>query len=97
MNIKQSRRPYCFLTQVKVAGAILPGQPCTHPCGLWLAVVLKLSPEQYCEALRVDYDVSFARLVTGVHYGSAKNKVEGKMKEKMVDWTKFDPKTCSFT
>lgn len=36
----------------------------------WLAVVMDLSPSQYCEALRVDHAVSFARTVAGVHYVS---------------------------
>ena len=35
---------------------------------LWLAVVAELTPEQYCQALRTDYAVSFARTVAGVHY-----------------------------
>ena len=34
----------------------------------WLAVILDLTDEQYCEALRVDYAVAFARTCAGVHY-----------------------------
>jgi hypothetical protein len=31
-------------------------------------VIAKLTPTQYCEALRVDYAVAWARTVAGVHY-----------------------------
>jgi hypothetical protein len=34
-------------------------------CSYWLPVVAKISPEQYCEALRVDYAVALARTVAG--------------------------------
>jgi hypothetical protein len=37
---------------------------------LWLAVVANLTDEQYCQVLRTDYAVSFARTVAGVHYTS---------------------------
>lgn len=58
--------------------AYMDGSP-THPswpsmhsaassCSCWLPVVAKVSPEQYCEALRMDYAVSYARTVAGVHY-----------------------------
>ena len=33
-------------------------------------VILDLTEEQYCEALRVDYAVAFARTCAGVHYGT---------------------------
>ena len=51
-----------------------PAWPAMHSAAssasFWLAVVLDLTPEQYCEALRVDYAVSFARSCAGVHYVS---------------------------
>lgn len=49
-----------------------PAWPAMHSAAssasFWLAVILDLSPEQYCEALRVDYAVAFARTCAGVHY-----------------------------
>jgi membrane-associated phospholipid phosphatase len=49
-----------------------PSWPAMHSAAssasFWLAVALDLSAEQYCEALRVDYAVSYARTVAGVHY-----------------------------
>jgi membrane-associated phospholipid phosphatase len=49
-----------------------PSWPAMHSAAssasFWLAVVLDLTPEQYCEALRVDYAVAFARSCAGVHY-----------------------------
>lgn len=49
-----------------------PSWPAMHSsastCSIWLPVVVQLTAEQYCEALRVDYAVSFARKVAGVHY-----------------------------
>lgn len=51
-----------------------PSWPAMHSAAssssLWLAVLLDLTDAQYCEALRVDYAVSFARTVAGVHYAS---------------------------
>jgi hypothetical protein len=37
---------------------------------LWLAVIAKLTPAQYCQALRTDFAVGYARIVSGVHYPS---------------------------
>ena len=37
-------------------------------CSLWLAVICNLTPEQYLEALRVDYAVAYGRTIAGVHY-----------------------------
>lgn len=37
---------------------------------LWLAVVANLTEEQYCQVLRTDYAVAYARTVAGVHYPS---------------------------
>jgi hypothetical protein len=34
-------------------------------CSYWIPAVAKLTPEQYCEALRVDFAVAFARTVAG--------------------------------
>lgn len=49
-----------------------PSWPAMHAAAsmmsYWLPVVVKLTPEQYCEALRVDYAVAYARTVAGVHY-----------------------------
>lgn len=50
-----------------------PSWPAMHSAAssssLWLAVVLKdMKPEHYCEALRMDYGVSYARTVAGVHF-----------------------------
>jgi membrane-associated phospholipid phosphatase len=49
-----------------------PSWPAMHSAAssasFWLAVALDLSEDQYCEALRVDYAVSYARTVAGVHY-----------------------------
>ncbi|KAL3940470.1 MAG: hypothetical protein SGARI_000952 [Bacillariaceae sp.] len=49
-----------------------PSWPAMHSAAstlsFWLPVVVKLTPAQYCEALRVDYAVSYARTVAGVHY-----------------------------
>ena len=50
-----------------------PSWPAMHSAAssssFWLAVILKdLKPEHYCEALRMDYGVSYARTVAGVHY-----------------------------
>jgi len=49
-----------------------PSWPAMHSAAssasFWMAVILDMTPEQYCEALRVDYAVSFARSCAGVHY-----------------------------
>ena len=49
-----------------------PSFPAMHSagstCSFWLPVLSKITPEQFCEALRVDYAVSYARTVAGVHY-----------------------------
>jgi membrane-associated phospholipid phosphatase len=49
-----------------------PSWPAMHSAAsassLWLAVVADLSADQYCQALRLDYAVSFARTVAGAHY-----------------------------
>ena len=59
-------------TAYEEGSPVHPAWPAMHSAAssasLWLAVVLDLTPEQYCEALRVDYAVSYARTVAGVHY-----------------------------
>jgi len=51
-----------------------PSWPAMHSAAssmsLWLAVVAELTEEQYCQVLRTDYAVSFARTCAGVHYRS---------------------------
>jgi membrane-associated phospholipid phosphatase len=51
-----------------------PSWPAMHSAAssasLWLAVVAKLTPEQYCQVLRTDFAVAYARTVAGVHYPS---------------------------
>lgn len=51
-----------------------PSWPAMHSAAsaasLWLAVVADLTEEQYCQVLRTDYGVAFARTVAGVHYAS---------------------------
>lgn len=49
-----------------------PSWPAMHAaassCSLWLPVIVKINAAQYCEALRMDYGVAYARTVAGVHY-----------------------------
>ena len=49
-----------------------PSYPAMHSSGsttsIWLPVVAKLSEEEFCELLRLDYGVANARSVAGVHY-----------------------------
>ena len=49
-----------------------PAWPAMHSAAsagsLWMALVLNLTPEQACEARAVDYAISYARTVAGVHY-----------------------------
>jgi len=49
-----------------------PSWPAMHSAAssasLWLAVVANLTEEQYCQVLRTDFAVSYARTVAGVHY-----------------------------
>lgn len=51
-----------------------PSWPAMHSASsaasLWMAVVLELTPAQWCEVKAVDYAISFARTVAGVHYPS---------------------------
>jgi len=49
-----------------------PSWPAMHAASasasLWLPIVTHLSPEQYCQVLRLDYAYAFARTAAGVHY-----------------------------
>jgi len=49
-----------------------PSWPAMHSAAaagsFWMDVILDLTPEQRCEARMLDYSVSFARTVAGVHY-----------------------------
>lgn len=51
-----------------------PSWPAMHSAAsagsLWIPVVMDLTPEQLCEVKAVDYAVSYARTVAGVHYRS---------------------------
>ncbi|KAG7370516.1 hypothetical protein IV203_019086 [Nitzschia inconspicua] len=59
-------------TAYKQGSPTHPSWPAMHSsgssCSFWLPAVAKMTPEQYCEALRVDFAVAFARTVAGVHY-----------------------------
>jgi hypothetical protein len=54
-----------------------PSWPAMHSAAssasFWFVVPLNLNEDQYCEALRVDYAVSYARTVAGVHYPTDNN------------------------
>eukprot|EP00534_Pseudo-nitzschia_fraudulenta_P004077 CAMPEP_0201134144 /NCGR_PEP_ID=MMETSP0850-20130426/50785_1 /ASSEMBLY_ACC=CAM_ASM_000622 /TAXON_ID=183588 /ORGANISM="Pseudo-nitzschia fraudulenta, Strain WWA7" /LENGTH=319 /DNA_ID=CAMNT_0047404961 /DNA_START=26 /DNA_END=985 /DNA_ORIENTATION=- len=49
-----------------------PSYPAMHSagstCSYWLPAICKVTPAQYCEALRVDYAVAYGRTIAGVHY-----------------------------
>mmetsp|Transcript_35286 Transcript_35286/g.54178 ORF Transcript_35286/g.54178 Transcript_35286/m.54178 type:complete len:162 (+) Transcript_35286:154-639(+) len=49
-----------------------PSWPAMHSAAsssaLWLAVVMNLTEEQWCQVKLVDYGVAYARTVAGVHY-----------------------------
>jgi hypothetical protein len=49
-----------------------PSWPAMHSAAsaasLWLPLVLKLTPEQLCQVKLLDYSISYARTVAGVHY-----------------------------
>lgn len=49
-----------------------PSWPAMHSAAsagsLWIATVLNLTPEQFCEVQKLDYAISYARTVAGVHY-----------------------------
>ena len=49
-----------------------PSWPAMHSAAsqtsFWMSVVLDLTPEQLCQARKVDWAVAYARTVAGVHY-----------------------------
>jgi len=49
-----------------------PSWPAMHSAGsnmsFWLQIIMNLTPKQLCEAKKVDFAVSFARTVAGVHF-----------------------------
>lgn len=51
-----------------------PAWPAMHSAAssssLWLPVVADLTEDQYCQVLRTDFAVAYARTVAGVHYPS---------------------------
>lgn len=59
-------------TAYKRGSPMHPSFPAMHSagstCSYWMPVVAYVTPDQYCEALRLDYAVSYARTVAGVHY-----------------------------
>ena len=61
-----------FTAYVDVGCPTHPSWPAMHSAGstvsYWLPAIVKITPEQYCEALRVDYAVSYGRTIAGVHY-----------------------------
>lgn len=59
-------------TQYSEGSPLHPSWPAMHSAAssasLWLAVVADLTEEQYCQVLRTDFAVAYARTVAGVHY-----------------------------
>ncbi len=59
-------------TQYPEGSPLHPSWPAMHSAAssasLWLAVVADLTPEQYCQVLRTDFAVAYARTLAGVHY-----------------------------
>lgn len=51
-----------------------PSWPAMHSAAsaisLWLPLLTKMSPQQYCQTLLMDHAVAFGRTVAGVHYRS---------------------------
>ena len=68
MNLKHS----ADFTAYEDGSPMHPSWPAMHAagstCSIWLPILVKLTAEQYCEALRVDFAVAYARTVAGVHY-----------------------------
>jgi hypothetical protein len=67
MNLKHA----ADFTAYEDGSPMHPSWPAMHAaasvCSYWLPAIAKVTPEQYCEALRVDYAVAYARTVAGVH------------------------------
>jgi len=59
-------------TQYPEGSPMHPSWPAMHSAAsnisFWLQVIMNLTPEQLCEAKKVDYAVAYARTVAGVHY-----------------------------
>jgi membrane-associated phospholipid phosphatase len=68
MNLAHSTE----FTAYKNGSPMHPSWPAMHAaasiCSYWIPAIANITPEQYCEALRVDYAVAYARTVAGVHY-----------------------------
>lgn len=51
-----------------------PAFPAMHSAAsaasMWMPIVMDLTPAQICEVKKVDYAISFARTVAGVHYST---------------------------
>merc|ERR1712038_1126785 len=51
-----------------------PSWPAMHSAAssgaLWIATVMNLNEEQFCEVMKVDWAVSYGRTVAGVHYAT---------------------------
>jgi len=73
-SIKSMRlkNQYDFTAYKKTGSPTHPSFPAMHSagstCSLWLPALYEITDEQYCEALRVDFAVSYGRTVAGVHY-----------------------------
>ena len=59
-------------THYREGSPLHPSWPAMHSAAssasLWLPVVDDLTEDQYCQVLRTDHAVSYARTVAGVHY-----------------------------
>jgi len=59
-------------TQYPEGSPLHPAWPAMHSAAssasLWFAVVANLTEAQYCEVLRTDFAVAYARTCAGVHY-----------------------------
>lgn len=78
-NIETSTDFTAYSTGSSKGSPSHPSWPAMHSTGFilstWLPVVAYLSEEQYCECLRTDYRVSYARVVAGVNY--PKDTIDG--------------------
>lgn len=66
--------PFDFTAYKTTGSPMHPSWPAMHSAAssasLWMAVVFNLTDDQYCQALRTDWAVSWARTAAGVHYPS---------------------------
>jgi hypothetical protein len=71
MNLKHA----ADFTAYETGSPMHPSWPAMHAaasmCSFWIPAMVKVTPEQYCESLRIDYAVAYARTVAGVHVSSA--------------------------